>query len=383
MNYVNKRIAFPIMVFVMVLLSGGMVQTAAETSITKQPFGKTKDGTAVDIYTLTNSRGVEARIMTYGGIVVSLKVPDRNGKLNDVVLGYDNLDEYVSKNSPYFGALIGRYGNRIANARFSLDGKEYTLAKNDGENHIHGGIKGFDKVVWQAHELKNNNKVGLRLTYLSKDGEEGYPGNLSVTVVYTLTDNNELKIDYSASTDKDTVVNLTSHSYFNLAGAGTGNILGHEVMINADRFTPVVKGLIPTGALSSVKGTPLDFTVPTVIGARIDQQNDQLILAGGYDHNWVLNKSGSSLTLAARVYEPTTGRIMEVYTTEPGLQFYTGNFLDGSNIGKGGKPYLKRYAFCMEAQHFPDSPNEPKFPTSELKPGQKYAQTTVYKFSAR
>jgi aldose 1-epimerase len=383
MNYVNKRIAFPIMVFVMVLLSGGMVQTAAETSITKQPFGKTKDGTAVDIYTLTNSRGVEARIMTYGGIVVSLKVPDRNGKLNDVVLGYDNLDEYVSKNSPYFGALIGRYGNRIANARFSLDGKVYTLAKNDGANHIHGGIKGFDKVVWQAHELKNNNKVGLRLTYLSKDGEEGYPGNLSVTVVYTLTDNNELKIDYSASTDKDTVVNLTSHSYFNLAGAGTGNILGHEVMINADRFTPVVKGLIPTGALSSVKGTPLDFTVPTVIGARIDQQNDQLILAGGYDHNWVLNKSGSSLTLAARVYEPTTGRIMEVYTTEPGLQFYTGNFLDGSNIGKGGKPYLKRYAFCMEAQHFPDSPNEPKFPTSELKPGQKYAQTTVYKFSAR
>jgi aldose 1-epimerase len=384
MNYLNKPIAFPIVVFVMVLLSGGMLRTAAKTSITKQPFGKTKDGTAVDIYTLTNSRGVEARIMTYGGIVVSLKVPDRNGKLNDVVLGYDNLDDYVSKNSPYFGALIGRYGNRIANARFSLDGKEYTLAKNDGENHIHGGIKGFDKVVWQAHdELKSNNKVGLRLTYLSRDGEEGYPGNLSVTVVYTLTDNNELKIDYTASTDKYTVVNLTSHSYFNLAGAGTGNILGHEVMINADRFTPVVKGLIPTGALSSVKGTPLDFIVPTAIGARIDQQYDQLILAGGYDHNWVLNKSGSSLTLAARVYEATTGRIMEVYTTEPGLQFYTGNFLDGSQIGKGGKPYLKRYAFCMEAQHFPDSPNEPKFPTTELKPGQKYAQTTVYKFSAK
>jgi aldose 1-epimerase len=383
MNYVNKCIALPIMVVVMVLLSGGITRTAAKTNITKQPFGKTKDGTAVDIYTLTNSRGVEARIITYGGIVVSLKVPDRNGKLTDVVLGFDTLDEYVSKNSPYFGALIGRYGNRIANARFSLDGKEYTLAKNDGANHIHGGIKGFDKVVWKARELKTNNHVGLRLTYLSKDGEEGYPGNLSVTVDYTLTDNNELEIDYSASTDKDTVVNLTSHSYFNLAGAGTGNILGHEAMINADRFTPVVKGLIPTGELRSVKGTPLDFTVPTAIGARIDQEYDQLVLARGYDHNWVLNKSGNSLSLAARVYEPTTGRVMEVYTTEPGLQFYTGNFLDGSNIGKGGKPYLKRYAFCLETQHFPNSPNEPKFPTTELKPGQKYAQKTVYKFSAR
>ncbi|HXG64998.1 MAG TPA: aldose epimerase family protein [Blastocatellia bacterium] len=356
--------------------------TQAQQNIQKQAFGKTPDGTPVELYTLTNARGAEAKIMTYGGIVVSLRVPDRNGKLDDVVLGYDTLDGYV-KNNPYFGALIGRYGNRIARGKFTLDGRQYTLAQNNGENHLHGGVKGFDKVVWNASEIRDKNGVGLKLTYLSKDGEEGYPGNLSVTVIYTLTNNNELRIDYAATTDKKTVVNLTHHSYFNLAGQGAGDVLGHELMLNADKFTPVDKGLIPTGELRSVRGTPMDFTKPTPIGARIEQQDEQINFGGGYDHNWVLNKSGNSPTLAARVYEPTTGRVMEVYTTEPGIQFYSGNFLDGSITGKGGKVYQKRYGFCLEAQHFPDSPNKPNFPSTVLSPGQKYTQTTIYKFSAK
>ncbi len=354
----------------------------AETKpqITKQAFGKTPDGEAAEIYTLTNANGVEAKITTYGGIVTSLKVPDRNGKLADVVLGYDDLEGYVG-NTAFFGAIVGRYGNRIAKGKFSLNGHDYTLAKNDGENHLHGGVKGFNKRIWKAKEVKGKDGVGLSLSYLSKDGEEGYPGNLSVTVVYTLTNKNELRIDYTATTDKATVVNLTHHSYFNLAGGGT--ILNHELMINADRFTPVDSGLIPTGELRAVKGTPLDFTKPMVIGERIDQDYEQMVLGKGYDHNWVLNKKDSEMSLAARVYEPETGRVMEVYTTEPGMQFYTGNFLDGSITGKGGQVYNRRTGFCLETQHYPDSPNHPSFPTTTLKPGQKYKTTTIYKFSAK
>jgi len=348
--------------------------------IKKQPFGVTATRETVELYTLTNSNGMEARIMTYGGAVVSLTVPDRQGKLGDVVLGYETLDGYL-KNSPYFGAIIGRYGNRIGKGSFSLNGKQYTLPKNNGENTLHGGIKGFDKVVWKAQEVKGKESVGLSLTYLSKDGEEGFPGNLSATVVYTLTDNNELKIEYSARTDKATVVNLTNHSYFNLAGEGS--ILNHALMINANKFTPVGSGLIPTGELRGVKGTPMDFIEPTVIGARIDQQDDQLIFGKGYDHNWVLNNTTGGLALAARVYEPGSGRVMEITTTEPGLQFYSGNFLDGSITGKGAAVYKYRYGLCLETQHFPDSPNKPGFASTVLKPGQRYRSTTIYKFSVK
>jgi aldose 1-epimerase len=342
-------------------------------SIKKQVFGKTEDGKNVDLYTLTNSTGLNAKIMTYGGIVTSLQVPDRNGNFADIVLGCDSLDEYI-KGSPYFGALIGRFGNRIAKGKFTLDGVEYTLATNNGPNHLHGGIKGFDKVVWNAKQMQTDQGPALKLTYRSRDGEEGYPGNLSCTVIYTLTNNNELKISYEAKTDKATVINLTHHSYFNLGGHNSGDILGHTLIINADRFTPVDKDLIPTGEIKPVKGTPMDFTKPMAIGSRIKQ--------GGYDHNYVLNSSDGSLALAASVYEPKSGRVMEIFTTEPGIQFYTGNFLDGSVKGKGAV-YNKHNGFCLETQHFPDSPNKPNFPSVVLKPGEKYTQLTVYKFSAR
>ncbi|HSB09899.1 MAG TPA: aldose epimerase family protein [Blastocatellia bacterium] len=348
--------------------------------IKKQAFGKTASREPVDLYTLLNASGMEVRIMNYGGTVVSLKVPDHSGRLGDVVLGYETLDDYLT-NSPYFGSIIGRYGNRIAKGAFSIEGKTYSLPKNNGENTLHGGNKGFDKVVWKAKEIKSKNAVGLSLSYLSRDGEEGFPGNLSVTVVYTLTNNNELKIDYSASTDKTTVVNLTHHSYFNLAGAGS--ILNHELMINASRFTPVDAGLIPTGELRAVKGTPMDFTQSTAIGERITQSDEQLTLGKGYDHNWVLDARGGKLGLAASVHEPGSGRVMEVYTTEPGLQFYSGNFLDGTITGKGGQVYKQRYGFCLETQHFPDSPNKPGFPSTVLKPGQTYKTTTIYKFSVK
>lgn len=348
--------------------------------IKKQAFGMTASGEPVELYTLTNVNGLEARIMTYGGTVISLKVPDRNRKLGDIVLGYETLEGYL-KDSPYFGSIVGRYGNRIGKGTFSLNGKQYSLPRNNGENTLHGGNKGFDKVVWTAKQAKSKSGVGLSLSYLSKDGEEGFPGNLSVTVVYTLTNNNELKIDYSATTDKTTVVNLTHHSYFNLAGEG--DILKHDLMINAGSFTPVDSGLIPTGELRRVNGTPMDFTKSTAIGARIDQQDEQLTLGRGYDHNWVLNNGSGRLALAARVNEPGSGRIMEVLTTEPGLQFYSGNFLDGSIIGKGGQVYKQRYGFCLETQHFPDSPNKPAFPSTVLKPGQRYSTTTVYRFSAK
>jgi aldose 1-epimerase len=345
----------------------------------KESFGVV-DGTRVSLYTLRNASGMEARITNYGGIIVSLKVPDRKGSLGDVVLGYDSLSSYVKAN-PYFGCLIGRYGNRIASGKFSLGGTEYTLAVNNAPNHLHGGNRGFDKVVWTVQEPESVPGKSLVLTYTSRDGEEGYPGKLEARVVYSLTDSNELKIQYSARTDKPTVVNLTQHSYFNLAGPGDGTILGHELMIAADRFTPIDATLIPTGELRPVKGTPLDFTTLTAIGARINQDDEQLRYGLGYDHNFVLSKPEGTFGLAARVVEPTTGRVMEVLTSEPGIQFYSGNFLDGSYIGKGGKPYQHRYGFCLETQHYPDSPNHPDFPSTVLRPGEEYNTTTVYRFS--
>ena len=355
---------------------------ASPDAITVQPFGKTNEGEAVDIYTLRNTKGAEARITNYGGIVVALKVLDRDGKPGDVVLGYDNLKAYIKAN-PYFGALIGRYGNRIKKGRFELDGKTYHLAINNPPNALHGGLKGFDKVVWSAKPVITINGPSLTLTRVSKDGEEGYPGNLTVTAVYTLTNKNELRIDYTATTDKATVINLTHHSYFNLAGAGGGDILGHELTIKADKFTPIDKTFIPTGELRPVKGTPFDFQRAATIGSRITNQDEQLKFGLGYDHNWVINKPPGKLALVAKVHEPKSGRTMEVLSTEPGLQFYSGNFLDGTNVGKGGEIYRYRSGFCLEPQHFPDSPNKPEFPSVVLRPGQTYKNTIIYKFSAK
>jgi aldose 1-epimerase len=358
---------------VAILMTAALAASGA--TLTKADFGKV-GGAAVSIFTLTNRNGVEAKITNYGGIITSLKVPDSKGVLADVVLGFDTLDDYVTKNSPHFGATIGRYGNRIGKARFSLNGKEYKLAANNGENSLHGGNIGFNKVVWTPRELPDGR---LELTYFSKDGEEGYPGNLKVTVVFTLTDTNALRIEYSATTDKDTVVNLTNHTYFNLKGAGNGDILDHRVAINASKYTPVDAGLIPTGELRSVAGTPFDFHNPHAIGERINANDEQLKLGKGYDHNWVLDrKSSNGLEGAAEV--TAGGRTLEVYTTEPGVQFYTGNFLDGTLKGKGGKVYAQRSGFCLETQHFPDSPNQPKFPSTVLKPGQTYKTTTEFRF---
>ncbi|MGE5489012.1 MAG: aldose epimerase family protein [bacterium] len=355
-------------------------EQGGKASVSKRAFGQTADGTPVDLYTLSNANGFEASITNYGAILVSLKTPDRNGTFGDVILGFENLDGYLG-NHPFFGAIVGRYGNRIAKGQFSLDGQVYKLAVNDGPNHLHGGVKGFDKVVWQAREAGSPTEPALELKYTSKDGEEGYPGNLSVTVVYTVTADNSLRIDYTATTDKATPVNLTNHAYFNLAGEG--DILGHQLTLNASRFTPTDKGLIPTGELRSVKGTPFDFTTATEIGARIEADDEQLKFAGGYDHNFVLDSGGGTLAKAAELYDPKTGRVMEVFTTEPGVQFYTGNFLDGTLKGKGGRVYTKRSALCLETQHYPDSPNKPNFPSTILKPGAEYRTTTVYKFSAR
>ena len=338
-------------------------------------FGKTREGAPVRIFTLTNKHGVQATITNFGGRVVSLKVPDKKGAMGDVVLGFDSIEGYLNEN-PYFGALIGRYANRIGHAQFTLNGLLYKVPKNDGDNSLHGGMRGFDKVVWTARELSDGR---LELSYLSKDGEEGYPGNCKVTVIYHLTDADELRIDYAASTDKDTVVNLTNHSYFNLKGGG--DILGHLLTLNAETFTPVDSGLIPTGDLKAVAGTPFDFRKPTAIGARIEQGDEQLKLGKGYDHNWVISrKPGTELSLAARVEEPETGRVMEVWTTQPGVQFYTGNFLDGTIKGKGGIVYARRSALCLETQHFPDSPNKPRFPAAVLKPGMEFKSTTIYRF---
>jgi aldose 1-epimerase len=366
-----------------ILLAGLMSIGAAGKgtgSVKKESFGKV-EGRSVEVYTLTNRKGAEARITTYGATLVSLKVPDRKGKFDDVVLGFDDIDGY-QKGTSYMGATIGRYGNRIAKGRFTLNGVEYKLATNNGENHLHGGDKGFDKVIWTARPLNLRNGIGLALTYLSRDGEEGYPGNLSVSVTYTLTDNNQLIVSYATTTDKDTIVNLTHHSYFNLAGQGNGDILNHQLMIHADRFTPTDAGSIPTGELRGVRGTPFDFRQPTAIGARINQDYEQLKLGKGYDHNFVLNGRNGTLRQVAKVSEPTTGRMMDVWTTEPGMQLYTGNYLAGAN-GKSGKTYLFRYGFCLETQHFPDSPNKPSFPATTLRRGQTFRTRTIYSFSAR
>jgi aldose 1-epimerase len=366
---------------VIALVIALMMMTASmESQVTKQSFGKTPDGTAVDIYTL-QSGALEARVITYGGIVQSLKVPDKSGKSADVVLGFESIDGYTSGPKPnpaFFGALIGRYGNRIANGEFKLDGKTNHIPQNDGTNALHGGTKGFDKYVWKAHEIPH----GVELTHLSPGGDMGFPGTLTAVVRYTLI-GKELKIEYSATTDKDTVLNLTNHSYFNLAGQGNGDILNDQLKLNASRYTPVDNKLIPTGELATVEGTPFDFRKPTAVGARISDDNDQLKKGGGYDHNWVLDSGGGKLAEAAEVYEPSSGRVMQVLTDQPGVQFYTGNFLDGSITGKDGKAYQKRAALCLETQHFPDSPNHPKFPSSELKAGGHFHSVTIFRFSTR
>ena len=347
-------------------------------SVTKTDFGTTPEGQRVTLYTLKTANQMQVSISDFGGAVVSIRVPDNKGQHADVVLGFDRLEDYLT-NPPHFGTLIGRYANRIGQAGFTLDGVRYSLAANNGNNHLHGGLKGFDKVLWRSEILDTHQTPSIKLTYLSADGEEGYPGNLTATVIYSLTNYNELKIDYIAATDKPTIVNLTNHSYFNLAGVGSGDILGHLVRINADFFTPIDAELIPTGEMRPVEGTPVDFRTAKAIGARIDDADEQLKFGRGYDHNFVLNKAENAISLAARVIEPASGRVMEVYTTEPGLQFYTGNFLNGTVSGKG-VVYTHRSGFCMETQHFPDSPNKTQFPSVVLRPGETYRSTTLYKF---
>jgi aldose 1-epimerase len=379
-----KKSILPLVLTVLSLVSS-LAASAATATVTSASFGKLPDGRETTLYSLTNTNGIKADITNYGAIIVRLFVPDRQGRLDDVVLGYNRVEDYV-KASPYFGAIVGRYGNRIAHGKFTLDGRTHTLATNNAPGdipcHLHGGKVGFDKVLWTAEPLIVNNIPGLKLRYLSQDGEEGYPGNLDVTVHYWLGNDNSLKIEYLATTDQPTPVNLTQHSYFNLKGEGHGDILGHILMIKASKTTPVDIGLIPTGQFAAVAGTPFDFTTPHAIGARVNAVDEQLKFGGGYDHNWVLDHQTGQLALAATVSEPTTGRFMEVWTEEPGLQFYCGNFLDGSNLGKRGQPYQHRHGFCLETQHYPDSPNQPNFPSTILRPGQKYQTTTVYKFSA-
>ena len=343
--------------------------------VERMKFGKTAEGQEIDLYTLTNGR-ITAKVMTYGAILTELDVPDHDGREGDVVLGFPTLEGYLPRH-PYFGSTVGRVANRVGGAKFTLDGKDYKLAANNGPNSLHGGLKGFDKVVWKAEDASGPAGPAVRFTYTSPDGEEGYPGNLAVAVTYTVTADNALKIDYKATTDRATPVNLTHHTYFNLAGPAAGSILGHVLTLAADKYTPGDEGMIPTGKIDPVQGTPLDFTTPTAIGSRIDQMKGE---PGGYDHNFVLRGAGGP---AATVYEPTTGRVMEVTTTEPGLQFYTGNFLDGTLTGKGNVVYKKHQALCLEAQHFPDSVNRPEFPSIILKPGETYTQTTTYKFSTR
>jgi aldose 1-epimerase len=351
--------------------AAGVTRTASSSLVNGKP---------IEIFTLTNTAGVEVKAMTYGGIITSWRVPDRRGQIADIVLGYDDPDGYLKNNSPYFGAIVGRYGNRIAKAQFALDGHTYALAANDGVNHLHGGRQGFDKVLWEGEALRG---AGVAFSRTSVDGEEGYPGNLKVRVTYTLTDKNELVVSYEATTDKPTPVNLTQHSYFNLGGQGTGDILGHELRINADRYTPVDATLIPTGELAPVDKTPFDFRKPTAIGTHIASEHPQMQFGRGYDHNWVLARSGAGLSLAADVYEPKDGRTLQVRTTEPGLQFYAGNFLDGTITGKDGRVYRHRYGFCLETQHFPDAPNKPTFPSTTLRPGDTYRTRTVFTTGTR
>ncbi|MGH9309900.1 MAG: aldose epimerase family protein [Vicinamibacterales bacterium] len=369
-------IVMAVVVIAQVLAGAGQAQ-AGKPGVTREPFGKTADGVQVEIFTLTNKNGVQVRALTYGGIITSLRVPDRNGTFADIVLGFDGLEQYLPRH-PYFGAIVGRYGNRIGNAQFTLEGHTYKLAANNGPNHLHGGIRGFDRYVWDAAVPPDG--VGVAFTRTSPDGEEGYPGTVRARVTYTLSDANELSLDYEATTDKATPINLTQHSYFNLSGHDSGDILGHLVTIHADRFTPVDATLIPTGELAAVQGTPFDFRKPTAVGARIGETHPQIKMGGGYDHNFVLNRKGEGLQPAARVVDPKSGRTLDVATTEPGVQFYTGNFLDGTLKGKGGAVYHRRNGLCLETQHFPDSPNKPAFPSTTLRPGETYRSRTVFSF---
>ncbi|MEO7718383.1 MAG: aldose epimerase family protein [Capsulimonas sp.] len=362
-------------------LAGGAY--AASDTITQKSFGTAPGGKAATLYTLTNKHGVQVQITNYGGIVTSVKTPDRLGKFSDIALGFSNVDGYVKNSGPYFGALVGRYANRIAKGRFTLDGKTYQLAVNNGVNHLHGGKVGFDKKIWAAKPIHRAGGVGLALTYVSKDGEENFPGTLTTKVVYTLTNDDALKIDYTATTNKTTIVNLTNHSYWNLNGEGNGDILGQTMMINANRYLPIDKTSIPLGSPAPVAGTPFDFRRPTRIGSRIDANNQQIKNGAGYDHNYVLNQPGHQMILAARAYSPQSGRVLSVFTNQPGIQLYTGNFLDGTFSGKAGKLYKHRNGFALETQHYPDAPNRPSYPTTKLKPGQVYRYTTIFKFSAR
>jgi aldose 1-epimerase len=363
---------------------GGTAEHPADKAIVKTAgFSRAQfglvDGKAVFIYRLTNAHGMEVRVMSYGATIVSLRVPDRNAQSDDVVLGFDTLNGYLAP-EPYFGAVVGRYGNRIAKGQFTLDGTTYHLATNNGPNHLHGGVKGFDKVVWEAEPFDRDGRSGVTFTHASPSGDEGYPGALDARVTYTLTSDNELIVEYSATADKATPINLTQHSYFNLAGAGTGDILDHQLTLDADRFTPVDATLIPTGELAPVDGTPFDFRRPTAIGTRIGADNAQLKYGNGYDHNWLLNGSAGQLRHAARLEDPRTGRTLDVSTTEPGVQFYSGNFLDGTLAGRAGHVYKQRYGLCLETQHFPDSPNHPNFPSTILRPGKRYESKTVFAF---
>ncbi len=357
-------------------------QVAAKNKVTQAPFGTLPDGTAVSIFTLTNKNGMAMKVINYGGIIQSLTVPDKTGKLEDVVLGYDSLSGYL-KDSPYFGAIIGRYGNRIAKGKFSIDGQSYQLGQNNLGNNLHGGPKGFDQRFWSIREFEVDNGSAIELTYKSRDGEEGFPGNLIAKVRYHLTDQNELKINYEATTDKTTVINLTQHTYFNLSGNASTDILSHELFIDADKFIPVDKTLIPTGELKNVSGTPFDFKTPTSIGSRIDKKDQQLEFGGGYDHCWVLNNKGDAAKVVTTLHDPNSGRVMSVYTVEPGIQFYSGNFLDGSITGKYNVVYKKRWAVCLETEHFPDSPNQKNFPSVLLKPGETYRTQTTYAFGVK
>jgi aldose 1-epimerase len=383
MKKILRLVCSSVAVFV---CAASLLPAATSPIITMKSFGQLPDGRQTHLFTLENARGFRADISDFGGTVVNLYVPDKAGKLADVSLGFDNAAQYLAQ-SPFFGALIGRYGNRIAHGKFTLDGKTYSLALNDKPGDIpcslHGGKVGFDKVLWQARPVILDGNPALVLTYVAKDGEEGYPGTLSVEVTYTVTQANELRIDYKATTDKATPVNLTNHTYFNLKGEGEGTILDHVLTMNASRTTPVNAGLIPTGEIVPVGGTPMDFTKPHAMGERINADFEQLKFGGGYDHNWVLDNQDGKLALAATVYEPTSGRVMEILTTEPGLQFYAGNFLDGTRTGKSGKKYVYRSGFCLETQHYPDSPNQPKFPNTILRPGETLRSTTIHRFSTK
>jgi aldose 1-epimerase len=379
----KMRAALGLMLVLITSAMGGDPAAHAQaTGVQRQPFGITSDGEPVDLFTLRNAGGMEARVITYGAIIVSLSAPDRHGAFDDVALGFDSLPPYLGSH-PFFGALVGRYANRIANARFTIDGETFNLTANSGANHIHGGRRGFDRVVWRAEPFQTDTSSGLVFTHTSPDGEEGYPGTLRSTVTYTLTDSNQLIFDYHATTDRPTHVNFTQHSYFNLEGQGRGDIMGHQLTLNAGRFTVPGPGLIPTGEIAEVAGTPLDFRRPVAIGARIDADHEHMRLTRGYDHNFLLDRDFDGLLFAARVDEPVSGRVLEVYTTEPGIQLYTANFRDPGVVGKGGAAYLGRGGFALETQHFPDSPNQPSFPSTLLRPGEEYSSRTVYRFSVQ